>query len=134
LVFIACSVGLRDEASRRHAEKAEGPEDTVEKDAAHGDSAQRRRSRQMAGENGIHCGEQRLGQIRENQGNREEEDSPVPIGHWIDSTVRVSRDSRLESREYIYLLLPPSQGLVSIVFPSFPCHDDYCADGRNGWY
>ena len=83
-LVVARAVGLGDEAGGGHAEKAEGPEDGVEEDAADGYSAEGRRAGEMAGEDGVHCGEQRLGEVGEDEGDREEEDSAVPVGHLGD--------------------------------------------------
>ncbi len=81
LIFVSRAVRLRDQAGGRHAQKAKGPVDGVEKDASHSYAAQRRRARQMAGEDRVHRGEQRLREVRENQWEGEKEDSPVPVGH-----------------------------------------------------
>ena len=81
LIFVSCSLRLRDQASGRHAQEAEGPEDGVEKDASHGNAPQCCRAGQMAGEDRVHRGEQRLGEVRKNQWEGEKEDSPVPVGH-----------------------------------------------------
>jgi hypothetical protein len=35
----------------------------------------------MAGEDRVHCGEQGLGEVGEDEGNRQEEDAAVPMGH-----------------------------------------------------
>ena len=42
----------------------------------------------MTGENGVHHGEQRLGEIGKNERNRQQEDSPVPIGHFHDFRIQ----------------------------------------------
>ena len=80
LIFVACSLRLRDQASGGHAKEAEGPEDGVEKDASNRNAPQCCRAREMAGKNRVHRGEQRLGEVRKNQWEGEEEHSPVPIG------------------------------------------------------
>ena len=84
LLMVLCSISLRHQACGAHAQKAEGPEYGVEEDAAHGHAAERRRSRQMARENRVHCREQRLGQVGEDKRNRQQENPPVPVGHWVD--------------------------------------------------
>ena len=76
------AVGLGDEAGGGHAEEAEGPEDGVEEDAAEGYAAEGCGAGEMAGQDGVHCGEQWLGQVGEDEGNGEQEDAPIPVGHW----------------------------------------------------
>ncbi len=82
LILVSGPVRLRDQPGGRHAQKAEGPVDGVEKDASHGNAAQRCRAGQMAGEDGVHHGEQRLGQVRKNERDGQQKDSPVPVGHF----------------------------------------------------
>jgi hypothetical protein len=84
LVLISGPMRLRDQAGGRHAQEAEGPVDGIEKDAAHGNAAQCCRAGQMAGEDRVHHGEQWLGQVRKNELDGEQEDSPVPVGHSHD--------------------------------------------------
>jgi hypothetical protein len=87
-VRIASAVGLRHQAGGAHAEKTEGPEDSVEKDAAHGHAAQRCWTWQVTREDCVHCGEQRLGQIGEDEGNRQQENPPVPGSHGDDCSCK----------------------------------------------
>ena len=84
LILISGPVRLRHQAGRRHAQEAEGPVDGVEKDASHGNAAQHRRAGQMAGEDRVHHGKQRLGQVRKNERDGKVKDSPVPVGHSHD--------------------------------------------------
>ena len=84
LVLISGSMRLCDQAGGRHAQKAEGPVDGVEKDAAHGNAAQCGGAGQMTGEDRVHHGEQRLGEVRKNERDGEQEHSPVPVGHSHD--------------------------------------------------
>ncbi|MEA3005887.1 MAG: hypothetical protein QOI94_1156 [Acidobacteriaceae bacterium] len=102
LIFVACSLRLRDQASGRHAEEAEGPKDGVEKDASNGNAPKCRRAGQMTGKDRVHRGEQRLGEVRKNQWEGEEEHSPVPVGrsHYVSlfSDTRVSHRLRFSYR------------------------------------
>jgi hypothetical protein len=100
-VVVAGAVGLCDEAGGGHAEEAEGPEDGVEKDAAQGDSAERCRAGEVAGEDRVHCGEQWLGQVRQDQWDGEQEDAPVPVGHWVDFTCEGHRRGPFKGEETV---------------------------------
>ncbi len=84
LILIAGPMRLRHQAGRRHAQETEGPVDGVEKDASYGNATQHGRAGQMAGENRVHHGKQRLGEVRKNERDGEVEDSPVPVGHSHD--------------------------------------------------
>ena len=84
LILISGPVRLRDQAGRRHAQEAEGPIDGVEKDASDGYAAQSRRARQMTGEDGVHHGKQWLGEVRKNEWDGKEKDSPIPVRHSHD--------------------------------------------------
>jgi len=64
-LVVARTVGLGYEAGGGHAEEAEGPEDGVEEDAADGYASEGGSPGEMAGEDGVHCGEQRLGEVGE---------------------------------------------------------------------
>src|SRR6202034_1022449 len=80
LILVLSPMSLRHQAGGRHAQKAKGPENGVEKDAAHRHSTQRSRPRQMPRQNRIHRRKQRLGQIRKDQRDGEQENPPVPVG------------------------------------------------------
>jgi hypothetical protein len=87
LILVSGPVRLSDQAGRRHAQEAEAPIDGVEKDASHGHAAQNRRAGQMAGEDRVHHGKQRLGQVGKDERDGQKEDPPVPVGHfheWLD--------------------------------------------------
>jgi len=79
--LVARAVGLSDKAGGGHAQKAKGPEDSVEKNAAHGHAAQCGSSRQMAGEHRVNRREQRLGEVGEDKRNRQQKNPPVPGVH-----------------------------------------------------
>jgi hypothetical protein len=82
LVLVSGPMRLSHQAGRRHAQKCEAPIDGVEKDASHRHASQNRRARQMPGEDRVHHGKQRLGQVGKDERDGQNEDPPVPVGHF----------------------------------------------------
>ena len=118
LTFVACSLRLRDQASGRHAQEAEGPVDRIEKDASHGNTPQCRGAGQMAGKDRVYRGEQRLGEVRKNQRDGEKEDSSVPVGrsHLVGlfSDTRVSHRLRFCYQDWLAHVTNDAKAIVSV--------------------
>ncbi len=74
---VAGAVRLRDEAGRAHAQEAEAPEHEIEEQSAERDAAEILRAVEVAGDGRVHRAEDRLGQVRQDDREREREDAPV---------------------------------------------------------
>ena len=88
----------------------------------------------MPGEDGIHHGEQRLGEIGQNERNRQQEDSPVPIGHVhyfrIQGFTFLNRLQLAADEHFAWVV--PRQGLKPFSFQFVYGPTKSCPDTKPG--
>lgn len=77
---VAGAMRLRDEAGRPHPQETESPEHEIEEQPAERDTAQVLRAVEVARDGRVDGTEDRLGQVREDDREREREDTPVRDG------------------------------------------------------